>query len=377
MQEMYGLLPLTGDLRYKVKSIHSNQLLPGVHTMEQCNVIAIDLAKDIFQVCIMTSNGKIILNKAMSRAKLKEWLARQKLSLIAMESCGGAHYWARFAQSLGHKVMVIPPKQVKPFRTGQKTDANDAVAIAVASRAANIKPARVLSIEQQGLQSIEKMRSMIDKQRLQLSNQVRGLLLEFGLVINKSIKSFKERIPEILEDAENDLSFPMRKVLLQMWALYSRLEDDFDVINNELLQLTAQDSDCQKLMKLEGVGPITAVRLKIQLGNGEHFNSGRQVAACIGLTPKQHSSGGKVKLGSVGKGSCDKPLRSCIFLGARSVVSKLKNRPAKTEKERWLKALIERRGVNCASMALANKTARTAYALLKNNTDYRPVLIAA
>ncbi|NQY49485.1 MAG: IS110 family transposase [Colwellia sp.] len=345
--------------------------------MEQCNVIAIDLAKDIFQVCIMTTNGKIIFNKAMNRAKLKEWLAKKKLALVAMESCGGAHYWARFALSLGHKVMVIPPKQVKPFRTGQKTDANDAVAIAVASRAANIKPARILSIEQQGLQSIEKMRSLIDKQKLQLSNQVRGLLLEFGIVINKSIKSFKERIPEILEDAENDLSFPMRKVLLQMWELYSRLENDFDVINNELIQLTAQDSDCQKLMKLEGVGPITAVRLKIQLGNGEHFHSGRQVAACIGLTPKQHSSGGKVKLGSVGKGSYDKPLRSCIFLGARAVVSKLKNRPAKTEKERWLKALIERRGVNCASMALANKTARTAYALLKNNTDYKPVLIAA
>jgi len=345
--------------------------------MEQCNVIAIDLAKDIFQVCIMTKHGKIIFNKAMKRDKLKAWLAKQNLSLVAVESCGGAHYWARFARSLGHKVMVIPPKQVKPFRTGQKTDANDAVAIAVASRAPNIKPARVLSIEEQGLQSIEKMRSLIDKQKLQLSNQVRGLLLEFGIVINQSIKSFKERIPEILEDAENDLSFPMRKAVLQMWALYSRLDDDFEVINNELIQLTAQDFDCQRLMKLEGVGPITAVRLKIQLGSGEHFNSGRQVAACIGLTPKQHSSGGKVKLGSVGKGSCDKPLRSCIFLGARAVVSKLKSRPAKTEKERWLKALIERRGVNCASMALANKTARTAYALLKNNTDYKPVLIAA
>jgi len=377
MQEMYGLLPFTGDLRYKVKSIHSNQLLPGVHTMEQCNVIAIDLAKDIFQVCIMSANGKIIFNKAMTRAKLKEWLARQKLSLVAMESCGGAHYWARFAQSLGHKVMPIPPKQVKPFRTGQKTDANDAVAIAVACRAANIKPARVLSIEQQSLQSIEKMRGMLDKQKLQISNQVRGLLLEFGIVINKSVKSFKVRIPEILEDAENDLSFPMRSVLKKMWKLYSYLEGDFEAVSNELLQLTEQDSDCQRLMKLEGVGPITAVRLKIQLGNGEHFKSARQVAACIGLTPKQHSSGGKVKLGSVGKVSCDKPLRSCIFLGARAVVSKLKNRPAKTEKERWIKALIERRGVNCASMALANKTARTAFALLKNNTDYTPKLIAA
>ena len=118
-----------------------------------------------------------------------------------------------------------------------------------------------------------------------------------------------------------------------MWQLYSRLEDDFQVMNKGLIQLTGQDDDCKRFMKLEGVGPITSMRLKIQLGSGEHFKNSRQVSACIGLTPKQHSSGGKVQLGSVGKSSCDKPLRSCLFLGARAVVSKLKNRPAKTEKE--------------------------------------------
>ena len=345
--------------------------------MKQYNVIAIDLAKDTFQVCIMTSNGKIILNKAMSRAKLIDWLAKQQHSLVAMESCGGAHYWARLAESLGHKVMVIPPKQVKPFRTGQKADANDAIAIAVASQAANIKPARILSAEQQGLQSVSKMREMLDKQKLQLSNQVRGLLLEFGIVINKSCKSFKTRIPDILEDAENQLPAPMRTSLYQLWALYSRLEEDFEVLNQELVQSTLKDSDCQRLMKLESVGPINAIKLKIQLDNGAHFKNARQAAACVGTTPKQHSSGGKVILGSVSKVSCDKSLRSSLFLGARAVVSKLKDRPAKTEKERWLKALIERRGTNCASMALANKTVRTAYAMLKNGTEYTPVLLTA
>lgn len=343
--------------------------------MKECNVIAIDLAKDIFQVCIVTSHGKVIFNKAMNRAKLINWLPKQKLSIVAMESCGGTHYWARLARSLGHEVMPIPPKQVKPFRTGQKTDSNDAIAIAVACRAPNIKPARILSAEQQGIQSVGKVREMLGKQKLQLSNQMRGLLLEFGLVIKKSIKSFKERIPEILEDGENELPAPMRQSLFQMMALYYRLEDDFETMDKKLIQLTKKDSDCQRLMKLEGVGPVTSIKLKIQMGHGEHFKSGRQAAACIGLTPKQHSSGGKVKLGSVGKSSCDKSLRSSIYLGARSVVTKLKNRPAKTEKERWIKALLERRGVNCASMALANKTARTAYALLKNNTDYKPQLI--
>ena len=341
--------------------------------MKKLNTIAIDLAKNIFQVCIMNKDGEIILNKSMSREALRKWLARQQLSLVAMESCGGANDWARFAQSCGHRVMVIPPRQVKPFRTGQKTDSNDAIAIAVASRAPNIHPARILSVEQQGLQSVERMRDMLSKQKLQISNQLRGLLLEFGIVMNKTSRVFKAQIPEILENAENALPFPMRQSLELLWLLYERIEGDFEVLDKRLRQLAEQDDDCQRLMQLEGVGPISAIRLKLQLGHGEHFKNGRQAAACIGLTPKQHSSGGKVKLGSVGKISCDRPLRSCLFLGSRAVVSKLKNRPAKTEKESWLKGIIERRGVNVASMALANKNVRTAFALLKNDTDYKVI----
>lgn len=345
--------------------------------MHQCNLIAIDLAKTVFQVCKMSRRGKILSNRSMSRAKLIQWLPTQQLSLVAMESCGGSSYWGRLATASGHELMMIPPRQVKPFRTGQKTDANDAIAIAVASRAPNIKAARCLSLEQQGLQCVERMREMVDKQKLQLSNQIRGLLLEFGLVINKGDKCFRERLPEILEDAENQLSPAMRESLFQLWELHARLREDFKVLDTRLKQLVGEDSDCQRLMGLEGIGPVTAIKLKLQLGQGEHFKNGRQAAACIGVTPKQHSSGGKVIMGSVGKMACDHSLRSCLFLGARSVVSRLKNRQARTEKERWLKTLVERRGVNCASMALANKTVRTAYALLKNNTDYKPEILTA
>ena len=343
--------------------------------MKECNVIAVDLAKDIFQVCIMNRQGKIIFNEELSRKKLLDWLPRQPPSLVAMESCGGSSYWARLARSLGHEVIVIPPQQVKPFRTCQKTDSNDAIAIAVASQAPNIKPARYLTIEQQALQSIDRMRDMVNKQKLQLSNQTRGLLLEFGLVINKTESGFKKRIPEILEDAENELSVPLRDGIARMWILYARLEEDFEFFDRQMKQLTLQDEECQRLMKLEGVGPVTAARLKLQLGHAEHFQNGRQASACIGLTPKQHSSGGKVRLGPISKTSCDRPLRSCLFLGARAVVSKLKKRPPKTAKESWLKDLIDRRGVNCASIALANKTVRTAYALLEHGTDYKPAAL--
>jgi transposase len=345
--------------------------------MKDSNVIAIDLAKDIFQVCVMNRHNKIIFNQAFSRSKLKTWLPKQALSVIVMESCGGSSYWQRLAASLGHETKLIPPRQVKPFRTGQKTDSNDAIAIAVASQAPNIQPARCMTVEQQGLQSVERMRDMLDKQKLQISNQIRGLLMEFGILINKSVSSFKTRLPEILNDFDNELPVPMRDSLVQMWELYGRLESDFETLDQRLRQITVQDDECQRLMKLEGVGPISAIRLKLQLGHREHFKNGRQASACIGLTPKQHSSGGKARIGSVGKVSCDRPLRSCLYLGARSVVSKLKNRPAKTAKECWLKSLIERRGVNCASMALANKTVRTAYAMLKSGQEYKPMQMAA
>lgn len=161
-----------------------------------------------------------------------------------------------------------------------------------------------------------------------------------------------------------------------MWALYAQIEENLDQFDRRLKQLAQQDDACQRLMKLEGVGPVSSARLKLQLGHKEHYQNGRQASACIGLTPKQHSSGGKTRLGSISKISCDHALRSALFLGAWSVVTKLKNRPAKTQKELWLKALIKRRGVNCASIALANKTVRTAYAMLKNGTDYEATPIA-
>lgn len=201
--------------------------------------------------------------------------------------------------------------------------------------------------------------------------------MEFGIVMLKSVRSFKEKVPEILNDTGYELPVSMRQGLDQMWTMDGRLEEEFEVFDQRLKELTSQDDECQRLMKLEGVGPVSAIRLKLQLSNSGHFKNGRQASACIGVTPKQHSSGGKVKIGPVSKMSCDPALRSCLFLGARSVVSKLKNRPAKTIKELWLKGLIERRGVNYASMALANKTVRTAYALLKSGEDYKPLPIAA
>lgn len=342
--------------------------------MKHYNVIAIDLAKSVFQVCVVRKLGDVVSNKTMSRAKLSAYLVQQPKAIVAMESCGGASYWARLATSIGHEVMVIPAKQVKPFRTGHKTDANDALAIAVACRAPNVLTARYLSIEEQGMQSVDRMRTLLNRQKLQLSNQLRGLLLEFGIVINKGKSAFRTRLPEILEDAENDLPAVMRQSLYQLWQLYLRVEDDYIKLDKCVQRIVKQDYQCQRLTQLEGVGPIGAVQLKLQLVQ-DHFKNGRQASACIGLTPQQHSSGGKTKLGGIKRLPNEHPLRSTLFLGARAVVSRLKSRTAKTEKERWLKAVIDRRGTNRAAIALANKNVRTAYAMLKNDNDYRPIAI--
>lgn len=342
--------------------------------MKHYNVIAIDLAKSVFQVCVVSYQGKVLFNKTMSRAKLLAYLVQQSKALVAMESCGGSSYWGRMASSFGHDVMIIPAKQVKPFRTGHKTDANDALAIAVACRAPNVLKARCLSIEEQGMQSVDRMRTLVNRQKLQLSNQLRGLLLEFGIVINKGESAFKTRLPEILEDAENDLPPVMRKSLYQLWQLYLRIYADYDELDKNVRRVAKQDHQCQRLTQLEGIGPIGAIQLKLQLVQ-DHFKNGRQASACIGLTPQQHSSGGKTNLGGIKRLPSEHPLRSTLFLGARSVVSRLKSRPAKTVKERWLKAIIDRRGSNRAAIALANKNVRTAYAMLKNDRDYSSTVI--
>jgi len=343
--------------------------------MTQSNLIAIDLAKNIFQVA-QFQGSKLKSNKQASRKALLELLVKAKPSVVAMEACASAQYFARTAQSFGHKVMLLDPLFVKAFRQGQKTDANDAIAIAIASKVPNVRTCKILSIEEQALQSLSKVRALADKQKIQLSNQIRGLLLEFGIVINQSEAAFKAAIPDILEDAENTLPLELKHALALTYALYQQQCDNKVELQKQIERIVKQNDGCQRLMALEGVGPITAIELLSFLGDTTQFSNGRSAAACAGVTPLQHSTGGKAKIGRIPKRRGG-ALRRNLFLGARSIVSKLKNREASTEKERWIKSLLIRKGVKCAAIALANKTMRTAYALLKNGTNYEPTALTA
>ena len=338
--------------------------------MRYVNLIAIDIAKHVFQVLLMI-DGKVKSNRQLGRSELKRWLARQKPSLVVMESCGGAQYWARLARSLGHESKMIDAKRVRQFRQGQKTDRNDVIAICDAAQSAHTRLINGMSEYEQGLQTVDRMRSLMVDQRRDMSNMLRGLLNEFGIVIKPGSAAFKCRLPQILEDMDNQLSVEMREGIAQMVEFYRCLDRACDQSDQRVESLAKADPVCQKLMKLEGIGPMGSIKVRTKLRSGD-FKSSRQFSAYIGSTPRQHSSGEKVKIGSIcHRTQCDSDLRSTVFLGARSVVSKLKSRSPKTNKERWLKGVLDRRGVKCAAMALVNKNMRTAFALYKNNTDYQ------
>lgn len=344
--------------------------------MNHPNILAIDLAKNVFQVCKTDAQGNVAFNREISRTKLKTLLCQQKPALVAMEACASAHYWARYAQEMGHQVKVINARSVKAFQTKQKTDKNDALAIATAAPLAHLHSVKVHTVEEQALQALARARELALVQQIAQSNQIRGLLSEFGVVIPQGLSALRVNIPLILEDAENGLPDSFRALLQSLWTHLNGQIEQVELLTKQLEASVRTDPICQQLIALEGVGPLGALGLALRLGRGENFANGREASANIGLTPKQHSSGGKERFGHISKRSADKRLRSVLFQGALSVITQIMTRPAKTQKEQWLKALVERRGKKVAAIALANKTVRTAHALLKNNTVYQPQVLA-
>lgn len=344
--------------------------------MNSTRVIAIDLAKNVFQVCLFDRHGKVLSNKSIRRAALAKFLVKQPPALVAMEACGGSHHWARKAQSLGHQVMIIPPKQVTPYRQGQKTDGNDALAIGIACQQPKLKTVGVKSLDQQSVQCDKRVQEHLSDELTATGNLLRAVVAEFGIVIPKGIAALRRKMPEILEDAENGLPLAMRESLYLAWQQWRDLAEALQRAGGILKQRVEQLEPCQRLTALEGIGDKNAIGLYVRIGNAEHFKNGREAAACTGLTPKQSSSGGKVRMGSIGKFKGDQRLRSSLIVGARAAVNALMRREARNAKEQWLKALVERRGPGRAAVALANKNVRTAWAMLRYNTEYQAAPIS-
>lgn len=338
--------------------------------MNNLRVIAIDLAKSTFQACLFDRHMQVLSNRSMSRTALVKFLLKQSPALVAMEACGRAHYWARKAQSFGHRAVLLPPKQVTPYRQGQKHDGNDALAIGIASQQPQLKTVGVKTLEQQGLQSEKRIQEHLSDQRTATGNLLRGLLAEFGLEIPKGVAALKRALPEYLADAENALPMPLRASLAAAWELWQHQAALLESSEQALAQRANSLAPCRALLALEGVGDKNAVGLYLSLGNGQHFKNGREAAACIGMTPQQYSTGGQVHLMGIGKYRGDQRLRSSLIIGSRAAVNALVKREPRNTKEVWLKQLIERRGPGRAAVALANKNIRTAWSMLRHNTPY-------
>ena len=337
--------------------------------MRYSTTVGVDLAKNVIQISVVSSRGKEGLNRSLTRKKFAEFLGTQKPSLVAFESCASAHYWARTAERHGHKARIIPAKAVAPFRLGHKTDANDALAVAEAARRPKIKDAPMKTVEQQGLQSIQRARELLIQECVALSNHLRGILLEFGVTIPQGFASLLRALPEVLEDGDNELPDFYRPTLHRLYGRMLDLREDIEAMTKEAEMLVKEHAVCNGLTALEGIGPIGSMSLYAVLGSGEAFANGREFSSYLGLTPRQLSSGGKTNIIGISKKVGNRRLRSILIQGALAYVYKMKE--PRSAKDRWLKDLIERVGPRRAAVALANKNARTAWALVTQGTEYQ------
>lgn len=341
-------------------------------------IVGVDLAKEVIQVCIYT-NKKVRSNVEMTHHEFLIWLFKAKPTFIVFEACGTSNYWKQKAIEAGHHAELISAQLVATVRQNQKTDKNDALAIVQAAQLPEINFIKGKNIEQQQLQSVLRLRELAIKQKTALSNQIKGLLLEFNVRIYNKDGGIVAGIKAYIEDAENELTFEFRAVLNTASKQYELLVEAIATYDMSLEKTVNQHDDCKKLLKLEGVGSVNAVNLYIALGCADlgTFSKGKDASACIGLTPLQYSSGGKVKLGSIGKYVKNSTLRSQLIVGAMSAVSHAVRRRAVTKKDVWIQALVERKGKKCAAVALANKTVRTAFAMLTQGTEYKAEYILA
>ena len=333
--------------------------------MEKVTTVGIDLAKNVFSLHAVDGMGEVMLRRSVRRDQLEEVVAKLPACVIGMEACSGAHEWARRFARYGHTVKLMAPKFVAPYRKGGKNDGNDAQAICEAVSRPSMRFVPVKSSEQQALLVVHRVRQGYITERTATINRLRGLLAEFGVVLGLRPKSVRrqaaeasEHLPQLVQRAIGELLEHLR-LLDERIAAHER-------------EMEAQARQCEaarRLMKIRGIGPITALAIVATVGSALEFKNGRQFAAWIGLVPSQHSTGGKTRLGHISKQG-DSYLRCLLFQGARAV---LHSAAAHQDRmSRWVLELQERRGYYRTLVAIANKNARIAWALLRRNEEFKP-----
>ena len=337
--------------------------------------VGVDLAKNVFQVHGVDRHEKVVWQRKLNR---EEWLKvlLEKIEPgceIGMEACGGAHHWARLLQAKGFIVKLIAPQFVKPYVKSNKNDANDAEAICEAMSRPNMRFVSVKAVEQQDIQAVHRVRSELMDQRKAKANQIRGLVSEYGLVAPKEILHLRAAIPSWLEDAENGLTSRFRHLLHGLWQDLLLLTERIAELDHEIAVIAASDPVAKRLQQLRGVGPMIATALLATVGDATQFANGRQMAASLGLTPKQSSSGGKDRLLGISKRG-DAYVRCLLVHGARAMIRMAKDKDDRLSQ--WVMRIASTRHPNIAAVALANKTARIAWAMITRESDYQPQLAA-
>ena len=340
-------------------------------------VVGVDTAKSVFQVYTVEQESGEVINKPIKRAQFLQWFANRAPCLVGMEACGGSQHWARKLRELGHEVKLMSGKMVKAFVCGNKNDAADARAIYMAAQQPEVKAVAVKSEGQQAVLAMHRIRQQLVKMRTGQMNELRGLLGEYGEVFGTGRKAFDAGMKAALERLAERLPTPLIETLREQWSELARLDERIARIEGSLRAWLREDRGAKAIAEIPGVGLLTATAAVAAMGDAKAFRSGREFAAWIGLVPGQTGSGGKVRLLGMSKRG-DTYLRTLLIHGARAVL-----RHARTPGP-WLQQLSQRRPPNVVIVALANKIARTIWAVLaheraydKDHVNMRPLAAAA
>jgi transposase len=331
-------------------------------------LIGIDLAKSIFQVCGVNQAGKRIFNRQVRRARLMELLMQHPEATMAMEACSGSNYWGRELQQRGFQVKLIPPQHVKPFVKGNKNDRNDSFAITEAASRPNLRCVEPRTLAQTDMIQVHRVLDRMIRQRTALINQIRGFLNEYGVVVSRGKEKLLAAMPDLLEDGENGLTPSSRTLYQAMYDDWRQMNAAIDRVEKVLNDQANADEAAQRLMQMKGVAQKIATATIAHAGNGTSYRSGRHFAANLGLVPKEHSSGGKQRLGGITKRG-NRYLRRLLIQGAWSVVRYAAR--SEDRMSRWAQQLVERRGKHKAVVAVANKMARIMWSMLYHQTEFR------
>jgi len=336
--------------------------------MTNITTIGLDLAKMVFQVHGADEDGRPVVRKKLRRGQMLGFFASLSPCLVGMEACGSAHYWARELQALGHEVRLIPPQYVKPFVKTNKNDASDAEAICEALVRPTMRFAPIKSAEQQSVLMLHRARELLVRQKTMLINALRGHCGELGIVVAQGASRVEELIVVIEDHEDARLPGLAREALGSLVEQLRMVQAQIAGLEKKLKAWHRASEASRRLETIPGVGVITATALVATIGDASQFHSGRQLAAWLGLVPRQYSSGGKEKLGRISKRG-DGYLRKLLVHGARTVL--LWSRRKKENRSVWLEALLARRPTNVVLVAMANKTARVVWALLSRGETFR------